>query len=221
MTNSPTAIRVASGRLVDLLAFKPEDVLLSDIAHSLARQERFTGHCPLRPTIAQHSLAVASITDTLMARVPLAHDVAVLRAALMHDAAEAYVSDLSTPMKRALRVEENASYGYGGEHSCFDDIETGVQVAINARFQCCLGNDKLPYQYGSRAEAQARRLIGEADKLAYQYESAYDNWNGDATELPAWLRRSTYIVACYAHEDGGEAAFLRRAHALGMSDYAA
>jgi hypothetical protein len=65
---SPTAIRVASGRLVDLLDMRPEDVLLSDIAAGLAHQERFTGHSPLHPTVAQHSLAVEHIAADLYRR---------------------------------------------------------------------------------------------------------------------------------------------------------
>src|SRR3954464_11989020 len=94
-----TAIRTASGRLVDLAAFRPEDVLLSDIATSLAHQDRYTGHCPLHPTVAQHSLAVEHIALYLLPDEmavdtdPQAAALQLSRAALMHDAEEAYTSD--------------------------------------------------------------------------------------------------------------------------------
>jgi 5'-deoxynucleotidase YfbR-like HD superfamily hydrolase len=215
MTISPTAIRVASGRLVDLLYTRLEDVLLSDIAAGLAHQERFTGHCPLHPTVAQHSLAVEHIAVELWCRSEPAKDpdrgslAAMRRAALLHDAAEAYVSDVSSPAKRALRAI--TVDWYSGE-SNFDSLEGDVQAAIDARFDCAPGN--------------WAGLVKEADDLAYLYESKYADWGEPDRELPDWLKRDLYVARCYGEHpqsgeflvDGGEAAFLRRAAALGMRD---
>ena len=216
MTISPTAIRVASGRLVDLLDMRPEDVLLSDIAAGLAHQERFTGHCPLHPTVAQHSLAVEHIARDLTYRRDLLRSKyhsteehkAIGRAALMHDAAEAYVSDVSSPAKRALRRIDDSL-----PSSTFDDLEEQIQVeAIEERFDCAPGD--------------WAELIKEADDLAYLYESKYADWGEPDRELPDWLKRDLYVARCYGEHpqsgeflvDGGEAAFLRRAAALGMRD---
>lgn len=94
---------------------RPEEVFLADIGAALARICRFGGH--LRPeigtyTVAQHSVIVASL-------VPLE----LKAAALLHDAAEAYVGDMIRPLKTT------AAFG-----PAFKAIERGVEEAIAARF---------------------------------------------------------------------------------------
>lgn len=89
-------IQTRSGRCYPLLAPDPEDVVLDDIAYALASMPRFTGHAQRSAwgfgyTIAQHSVHVSEL-------VP-AEDAF---AGLMHDAAEAYVGDMSSPLKRCL-----------------------------------------------------------------------------------------------------------------------
>jgi hypothetical protein len=129
----------------------------------------------------------------------------VSRAALMHDAAEAYVSDVSSPAKRAMRDIDCFPVT-----SPFDSLEGDVQEAIEDRFDCAPGD--------------WADLIKEADDLAYLYESKYDAWGEPDRELPDWLKRDLYVARCYILQhplevvDGGEAAFLRRAAALGMRD---
>lgn len=209
-----TAIRTASGRLVDLAAFRPEDALLADIATSLAHQDRYTGHCPLHPTVAQHSLAVEHIALCLMPDElgdidPQTAMWQLSRAALMHDAEEAYTSDLSAPMKRALRLASIPPV------SDFDLVAADIDLAIARRFDC--------------SPAGWEGLIHQADVLAWQYESSYGGWSPSAARaLPSWLWFDLYVQRCYsphswgsaASGDGGEAAFLRRAAALGLSDNA-
>lgn len=192
--NSPTCIRVASGALVDLAALRPEDILLSDIAASLAHQERFTGHCPLRPTVAQHSLAVERIAAELFdGDAPLA----LRRASLMHDAAEAYVSDVSAPAKRAMRQKS------GLDRSAFDWIEFDCALAVARRFDC--------------TPAGWESIIHEADMLAYAYEMSWDGWGEpEGGPPPVWV--APLVRICYLPSDGGEAEFLYRALALGMRD---
>src|ERR1044071_4765295 len=50
---------------IDITCPKVGQIDIRDIARSLARQERYTGHCPLRPTVARHSVAVAYIAARL------------------------------------------------------------------------------------------------------------------------------------------------------------
>lgn len=89
---------------------RPEDVRIEDIAHALSMVCRFTGHCARFYSVAEHSVLVSRLTptDTL--------------AGLLHDAAEAYVADVSSPVKRS---EEFAAYR---------DIEDRIQRVIFARF---------------------------------------------------------------------------------------
>lgn len=84
-------VQTYSGRLVDLAAFTPDDVVLQDITHALAMQARFTGHTLCRYSVAQHSMLVAYLCPPELAKQ-----------ALFHDASEAYLGDVSTPLKSML-----------------------------------------------------------------------------------------------------------------------
>ena len=69
---------------------------LSEIAHSLAQINRFTGHARRPYSVAEHSLLVLGIACHLDAPPDLQF------AALMHDAHECIVGDVATPIKHVL-----------------------------------------------------------------------------------------------------------------------
>lgn len=80
--------------LTDPLA---REMRIEDIAHSLANQCRFNGHTIEFYSVAQHSVLVSQYVDPEYAM-----------AGLMHDAGEAYVSDLSKPVKVIIQGEYKA-----------------------------------------------------------------------------------------------------------------
>lgn len=75
---------------------KKEDISIEDIAHALSMQCRFTGHVKKFYSIAQHSVYVSYLCDSSDALY-----------GLLHDASEAYVSDVSSPLKK---LEEFKAY---------------------------------------------------------------------------------------------------------------
>lgn len=79
----------ASGGAIYPLSPDPKDVSVYDIAYALGNVCRFGGHCRSFYSVAQHSVLVA-------ANVP--RDLRY--AALLHDAAEAYIGDLVRPAKQ-------------------------------------------------------------------------------------------------------------------------
>ncbi len=90
--------RVTSGKYVDLLDFKPEDVNLQDIETALNRTVRFTGHGEIQPlTVAQHSWLCWQLASR-----DHPTDYVLQLAVLLHDAAEAYIGEVVTPVKKAL-----------------------------------------------------------------------------------------------------------------------
>lgn len=88
---SPTAILLRSGIVFDLADPKAEDVDIRDIAYSLARTQRFNGHLFEGDSVARHSI-----------RVMRAVDREFYLDALLHDASEAYIGDVTRPMKIVL-----------------------------------------------------------------------------------------------------------------------
>jgi hypothetical protein len=112
------------GIMIDLLAPSPEDIVLRDIAHALARCVRFTGHGDNVYTVAQHCVVVAELAR-------LAGESRAVQAwALLHDAEEAYTNDVPSPMKAAVR--ELCSIR--GVPSVFDIIAKQLQWAVSTRF---------------------------------------------------------------------------------------
>jgi hypothetical protein len=75
-----------------------DDVCVDDIAHALAMQTRFTGHCRRFYSVAQHSVHVSHVCDRRDALW-----------GLLHDASEAYLSDVSRPVKRLPEMSEYRS----------------------------------------------------------------------------------------------------------------
>jgi len=67
---------------------------ISDIIHALAHQCRYTGHSKAFYSVAEHSLLVSRIVEDLGLGDPFE--------GLMHDAAEAYLSDIAAPWKALL-----------------------------------------------------------------------------------------------------------------------
>ena len=81
-------ILTQTGKRFDL--FEPDVDMIDprDIAHSLAHLCRFNGHTREFYSVAQHSCLVADL-------VPTEHKLA----ALLHDATEAYLGDMTRPLK--------------------------------------------------------------------------------------------------------------------------
>jgi hypothetical protein len=73
-----------------------EDFCIEDIAHALALQTRWMGHCKNFYSIASHSMACLKVAE-MEGRSEEAR-----QWALMHDAAEAYTGDIVRPIKGHL-----------------------------------------------------------------------------------------------------------------------
>jgi|ERR1035441_7510742 hypothetical protein len=89
----------------------PADIDIKDIAHALSNCCRFTGHVRNFYSVAQHSVIVSELCEPENAL-----------AGLLHDASEAYLSDISRPVKYTQQME-----GYR-------EIEHKLEEVIFAKF---------------------------------------------------------------------------------------
>lgn len=93
-------VQTRSGRAVDLLDTKPEQIYAEDLAVQLARIPRWNGATVGRPSeiypVAMHSILVSML-------LPADSPSALKLAALLHDAHEAYIGDMPSPVKWAIR----------------------------------------------------------------------------------------------------------------------
>lgn len=88
-----------SGETVLLLRPEATEIRLSTIAHNLACLNRFTGSAVFPYSVAEHSVHVSRLASRMTGGDP-----EVALAGLMHDAHEAYLGDVSTPVKRAVHA---------------------------------------------------------------------------------------------------------------------
>lgn len=80
-----------TGKAVYPLDLTPEQIDMRDIAHALAIVSRFTGHCSVPYSVAQHSIMVSRKCDPGYALQ-----------GLLHDATEAYFADIARPVKQQI-----------------------------------------------------------------------------------------------------------------------
>ena len=86
-------IETFTGKKFHLLDPQPEEVCIEDIAHALALSCRFCGHVRQFYSVAEHSIHVSNICEPVDALW-----------GLLHDASEAYIADLSRPVKHCTPV---------------------------------------------------------------------------------------------------------------------
>ncbi len=106
---TPTYVHTHSGRMLSLIDPQPEDITLLDLAHGLSHVCRYSGQTRQFYSVAEHSILVSGM-------VPIG----LRLAGLLHDACEAYVTDIPAPLKQFLPQ--------------YKEFEERVQSAIDAKF---------------------------------------------------------------------------------------
>ena len=150
MINKNDWVVTNSGQKLFLTNPDPESILIEDIAHGLSQTCRWGGQCKTFYSVAQHCYMISSIvprSDALWG--------------LLHDAAEAYMTDLPRPLKMILP-------GY-------QLIESGILKAIAEKYG-------LPESIPSTVKkadnvmlaTEARLLMNHCPEDMYLSEDALD-----------------------------------------------
>jgi len=110
-------MQTARGLYIDLYNISANELFIEDIAHSLGNQCRYGGHTHEFYSVAEHSVLASKIGEFFCEQFPneMAQLLGIddvggldgirneyLLGLLMHDASEAYLSDVITPIKRKL-----------------------------------------------------------------------------------------------------------------------
>ena len=112
MSQGNSLIVTYTGRIIDPINPHPDDIAIEDIAHALANSCRWTGHVRKFYSVAEHSVRVAT---HLPQKLHLD--------GLLHDASEAYLSDLSRPIK------QHSGLGY-----IYLEVEARLMQVISDKF---------------------------------------------------------------------------------------
>ena len=166
--------RIVSGKQFWPLDPRASEVQIVDIARALSMQCRWGGHVDRFFSVAQHCVMVSEHCPTYPLR------------GLLHDAAEAYLVDVPSPIKKHL-------LGY-------EAIERRLLQVIGERF----GIEDLDHMPAEVHAADARALVTENRDLRINCEFI------DPPATP-WLE-PIYAMQPYM----AERAFLQRAAALGL-----
>lgn len=177
-----TWIQTYTGKAFDLLADSTHvaDVCLDDIAHALSNTCRFNGHVREFYSVAEHSVHVASLVPEEFRR-----------AALLHDAAEAYCGDVVSPLKIALRGDANE------QPSTYDQVYKRVETRVALRF-------------GLRPTDLRSDVVNQADlmMLALERDRFFPIRKREWVDLPKPPKPSQVVIGCY-RPDKARAVFLR------------
>ncbi len=168
-------IQTYTGKKFYPLDPRPEDVCIEDIAHALSLICRYNGHSRVFYSVAEHSY-----------RMSLAEIRGNPKWFLMHDAAEAFLSDVPRPIKPMLPE--------------FAQIEKSILKVIGEKFN--LGEF-------DEAEILNADLIMLATEKRDVLVFNHINWN---VKLPQPLED----IICPIHPRITESLFLLRARTLGI-----
>jgi hypothetical protein len=122
-------ITTHTGKYVNPLDLKPEEIDIRDIAHSLSMVNRFNGHTAEQISVEKHSLMVCN----LVSRENQLQ-------ALLHDATEAYLGDITkwlkqTPEFAAYREAEDRAWKiisekFGVDYVLTEEVEAADKLAV-------------------------------------------------------------------------------------------
>ncbi len=179
---SPTVRRIvgptillSSGEYFDFENPEGSVFTIEDVAHALSHVCRFAGHCRRFYSVAQHSVHVSEQIEPEHAM-----------AGLLHDAVEAFVGDVTKPLKDMLPA--------------YKAIEHRIEAAVLERFGLPA---KLPPQVKvtdiRMLATEQRQLMGNHDNWAYTrdyppFDMVIPHWSSVEAKA-AFLARYAMLAA--------------------------
>lgn len=145
-----TWIPTYSGCIIDFLEPDPVQINILDIARGLSAKCRWSGQTERHYSVAEHSVWVSMLVDPSIAFY-----------ALLHDAAEAYISDIPKPLKNLL--------------TGIEEIERGLLSAIWTAFAVKPPGENV---WKKIKEVDLRLMITERNQLIRSVSRAWPETQG-------------------------------------------
>lgn len=171
------AIELRRGHQFHILHPEPNLIDVEDVAHSLSKLCRYTGHTSAFYSVAQHCVLVS---DYLLEKY---QDQELALMGLLHDATEAFIGDISRPLKRVM-----------------DQVAPGILRGIEDTVA-----DAIWERFGLHPTEEQERLIKEGDNTLLATEKrdlmfARNDWANLPDPLDFTIRpmgpevaRTTYL----------------------------
>jgi len=170
-------IQTYTGKTFYPLSPSPEDIDIKDIAHALSMLCRYNGHTTEFYSVAEHSQVMSLMVD---------HKYAL--EALLHDAAEAYVSDVARPVKPML--------------SGFKEIENRVDGVIREKFSVGPRTDAVKFADLRMLATERNQVMRKTDcewgciEGVEPFDVTLGKWGPTYAEA-AFLQRFKVLTAKY------------------------
>lgn len=143
-----------TGKKINFTSPNVNDIDIVDIAHSLSMLCRFGGHTNRFYSVAEHSVHVSKL-------VPKSRRLE----ALLHDAAEAYLVDIPTPIKNYMPN--------------YKRMEDHLLRVIYQKFGISTSGDYGPIHYADR-----QMLLAEKEVLLYDPNKLWAPFDVNSVEIP-------------------------------------
>lgn len=172
-------IQTYTGHPWFLLDPQATDVSIFDIAHALSNICRFTGHTERFYSVAEHSVWVSHL-------VPREHALC----GLLHDATEAYVGDVSSPLKALIpaykEIEHRTWLAIAARFGLPIDLPAAIKKADLSMFeterQQLMSTSRMPWVRRSDLGPFTRRIQAVAPAAA---ETMFHARYAELTQVPA------------------------------------
>lgn len=137
-------IRARSGIYMNVFEPTSEMICIEDIAHGLSNTCRWGGQCRQFYSVAQHSVLCAA---TIGKEFKLAM--------LLHDASEAYLSDIPSPIKKRMpeytRIEDNLmtliAKKFGFQYPLQEEVKATDKSALELEWRDLMLDQKDDFEF--------------------------------------------------------------------------
>lgn len=148
---------------------------IDDVAHALSHICRFTGHTRQFYSVAQHSVAVSKVMDWLCPAEQME--------GLLHDAAEAFIGDISRPLKQLLpdyraiekRVERAIFHAFGIQYPLSDAVKMADLILLATERRDLMPEHEGEWALLNGIETLPMRIVPWTPEQAYrEFMARYD-----------------------------------------------